>query len=344
MNTHNPKNQGANPPFQVSVIVPIFNGKQFIEKAVQSALIQPEVVEIILIDDGSTDGSLELAEGIAAREDKVKCLYHPGHKNIGLGATRNLGIKHAIAPFVAMLDVDDYFYPERFKITKEVFAKHPDADVVYEMIENVFTSEAVKEAWLAHGNGLTLGIQRKVPPEKVFDLIVENRDGDMGADGLTMKRSFFAKSGYYPTVTKTIGEDTNLLLRMAAVGNLYAGSFEPVAGRLVHGENVSLAPSSQQIDKQVQNYEDALHWIHQHVKDHTKGEKLLQRVLIHNSFKYLGFDKDKSRIKFWQKKKKLYREFPEYRNFKSSVLAIILVLGLFPVIKKGIILLGKLSQ
>lgn len=334
MNSNNSTRKKNNRPFCVSVIVPIFNGKQYIEKAVQSALIQPEVIEVILIDDGSTDGSFELAQQIATQEPKVTCLHHPDHQNIGLGATRNLGIKDAKAPFVAMLDVDDYFYPNRFKVTQEIFTKHPDADVVYEMIENVFTSEATKEAWIAQGNSLTLGIQRKVPPEEVFDLMVKNRDGDMGADGLTIKRSFFATSSYYPTVTKTIGEDTNLLLRMAAVGNLYAGSFEPVAGRLVHGENVSLAPDRQQIDKQVQNYEDALSWLYEHLKDHSKGKKLLLRVLIVNSYKYLDFDNERPRLNFWRKKRQLYNEYPEFRSFRSSILFIILILGLFPFIKK----------
>jgi glycosyltransferase involved in cell wall biosynthesis len=105
----------------VSVIIPVYNAAAYVNKAVESALMQPEVAEILLIEDGSTDNSLAICKTIAEKNDKVKLLFHKNNTNKGAGESRNLGVKNAKSDFIAFLDADDYFLPGRFEAEKKMF-------------------------------------------------------------------------------------------------------------------------------------------------------------------------------------------------------------------------------
>jgi glycosyltransferase involved in cell wall biosynthesis len=78
--------------FAVSVIIPVYNAEQFIEKAIASALFFTEVKEVVVINDGSTDGSLELLRQLRKKDDRLNIYHHKGAVNKGRSASRNLGI------------------------------------------------------------------------------------------------------------------------------------------------------------------------------------------------------------------------------------------------------------
>lgn len=94
--------------FGISVVVPCFNGAAFVGQAIESVISQghPCGLEILVGDDGSTDESANIA---ARYGDLVRILHHPGRKNRGLPATRNLCISEAKFPLLAFLDCDDLF-------------------------------------------------------------------------------------------------------------------------------------------------------------------------------------------------------------------------------------------
>ena len=98
----------------ISVIIPVYNASGFIKNAVKSAHHFDCVSEIILIEDGSTDSSLEVCEELVYRYDKVSLYSHPNHVNKGAGASRNLGIEKANNKWIAFLDADDIFLENRF--------------------------------------------------------------------------------------------------------------------------------------------------------------------------------------------------------------------------------------
>ena len=91
----------------ISVIVPVYNTKEYLERCVSSLTMQTmSDLEICLIDDGSTDGSGELCDQLAAGDARI----HVRHKvNEGQGIARNVGIEMATGTFVAFLDSDDYW-------------------------------------------------------------------------------------------------------------------------------------------------------------------------------------------------------------------------------------------
>ena len=98
----------------VSVVIPVYQAAAFVEQAVESALAQPETGEVLLVEDGSGDGSLAECERLAAGDGRVRLLRHPNGENRGAGASRNLGIEQSTCPLVAFLDADDYYLLGRF--------------------------------------------------------------------------------------------------------------------------------------------------------------------------------------------------------------------------------------
>ena len=116
----------------VSVVIPVYNAAPFLEAAVRSALAQPEVLEVVLVDDAGPDNSLAICERLAATEPKVSLYRHPDHGNRGAAVSRNLGFSKAKGIYVTFLDADDVFLPDRYAAERRIFAEHPDADVVVE--------------------------------------------------------------------------------------------------------------------------------------------------------------------------------------------------------------------
>lgn len=92
--------------YKVSVIIPVYNAEQYIDKCIQSVKNQTlDCIQIILINDGSSDGSKEKCEYWAKEYNNIQLI---NKKNEGAGATRNLGIKEAKGEYIFFLDADDY--------------------------------------------------------------------------------------------------------------------------------------------------------------------------------------------------------------------------------------------
>jgi len=119
-------------PPRVSVVMPVYNAERFLGEAVESVLRQTYGSwELLLIDDGSTDGSRALAERYAAEHpERIRFLHHPGDGNRGASATRNLGIAHARGEYLALLDADDVWMPEKLERQVPLLDAHPEVGVL----------------------------------------------------------------------------------------------------------------------------------------------------------------------------------------------------------------------
>jgi len=110
---------------KVSVIIPFHNAFSFLEKSVSSASNQDETGELILIDDHSTDNSLDLVKKLQQKDDRIIILQN--NSNIsGAAISRNVGVHHASHDYIAFLDADDYYLPERFTSDVLLFLNNPD--------------------------------------------------------------------------------------------------------------------------------------------------------------------------------------------------------------------------
>ena len=121
----------ANP--LVSAIIIFLNGEEFLAEAIDSVLAQDyRPIELLLVDDGSNAAATRLAQDFAHRHPEVvRYLDHPGHGNRGMSASRNLGVQHARGEFVAFLDADDVWLPEKIGEQVAILAEHPQVAMVY---------------------------------------------------------------------------------------------------------------------------------------------------------------------------------------------------------------------
>lgn len=98
----------------ISVIIPVYNAEAYLSRCVDSILAQTCTDwEIILVDDGSTDGSGTLCDTYAARDSRIRVLHQP---NVGIGATRNNGVAAATGSFLAFVDADDSLFPHALEL------------------------------------------------------------------------------------------------------------------------------------------------------------------------------------------------------------------------------------
>jgi len=222
---------------KISVIIPFYNAKDYVTQAVESALNQPETGEVLLIEDNSPDGGLQICRELADKFSKVKLFRHPDGKNHGAAASRNLGIRNATLPFVAFLDADDYYLPDRFHETVEVFNRSKEVDGVYEAIGVTYQNDKVKELFTKLSFKEITTIKDKIDPDALFEKVIEGHFGHFSFDGFTVRKETFRKTGLFSEELKMY-EDTELMLKLCARAILLPGSIDqPIAIRRVHDKN-----------------------------------------------------------------------------------------------------------
>src|SRR5580700_1316546 len=114
----------------VSVIIPVLNGERFIARTLESAVAQTyRPLEVVVVDDGSTDQTPAIVDSVAARDSKIRFFRRP---HSGLSATRNFAISQANGGLIAPLDADDLWHPEKIALQAEVMrTSSPKVGVVY---------------------------------------------------------------------------------------------------------------------------------------------------------------------------------------------------------------------
>jgi glycosyltransferase involved in cell wall biosynthesis len=114
-------------PALVSVIIPAFNVELYLADAVRSAIGQTwKQVELIIVDDGSSDGTGALADRLAAGEERIRVIHQ---RNRGVSAARNAGIAAANGEFVCFLDADDVLLPDKCERQVAFLGQFPDCDL-----------------------------------------------------------------------------------------------------------------------------------------------------------------------------------------------------------------------
>jgi glycosyltransferase involved in cell wall biosynthesis len=125
----------------ISCIVPVFNGERYLREALESIFAQTYCpLEIVIADDGSTDGTSKI---IGSFGDRVRCLKQ---RNQGPSAARNLGLRAATGEFIAFLDADDLWHPEKLTRQMERFHARPELDYCVTYAQNFWSPELDAEA------------------------------------------------------------------------------------------------------------------------------------------------------------------------------------------------------
>lgn len=118
----------------VSCIIIFFNADRlrFFQIAIESVISQTyKHWELLLVDDGSTDDSGRIAMSYARTDSRIRYITHAGGRNRGMSSSRNLGLKNANGEFVAYIDADDYWFPEKLKEQIELMKNNPSAGFLF---------------------------------------------------------------------------------------------------------------------------------------------------------------------------------------------------------------------
>ena len=123
----------TNKPPLVSVVIPFLNGEKFLREAIESVFAQTfSSWELLLVDDGSSDSSTQIAREYADQDcGKVRYFEHYGHGNQGVCASRNLGIRQSRGEMIALLDADDVWLPKKLEQQVAILSTQPQAGMVY---------------------------------------------------------------------------------------------------------------------------------------------------------------------------------------------------------------------
>lgn len=267
---------------RISVIIPVYNAEKYVAQAVESALQFDEVSEVILVEDKSPDNALEVCQNLEQQYDRVKLYQHPDKGNHGAGASRNLGIEKTTGDFIAFLDADDYYLPNRFDAEKKLF-EDQKIDAVYGALGVHYYSEKAKEQYYSlFGDRLTT-VYKKYNPEDVLPGML-NMKGSFGLfsiDALTLRRKSLLEK--VQPVFKThlrLHQDTEFLFRSSYYLKFYPGILDvAVAMRGVHESNRITQVDSKKVKpsitrvmlwKEVNNWAENEPTIPQDIKIHIK--------------------------------------------------------------------------
>jgi len=129
----------------IAVVIPVFNGERFIGDALDSVRSQTEAAsEVVVVDDGSTDGTLREAEQIAREWPALQMVHQ---ENRGVSTARNVGVAHTSAPLIAFLDADDQMVPTRLAAQRAIMMAHPKTGVVIGQVQDELDEGAPAPAW-----------------------------------------------------------------------------------------------------------------------------------------------------------------------------------------------------
>lgn len=213
-------------PF-ISVVVPVYNAEKYVEETVRSVLNQTyRHFEIIVVDDGSTDGSMEIVRSLS------KDIQIVSQTNRGCAAACTAGMKAANGEFIQVLGADDILYPEKFEKQIDVFVVDESLDIVFcDAVKFSADSNNVKKykrrnihhRWMRNRSDLLKVLLKRNVISAVTPLV---------------RKRWYERVGYYDEQLTNL-EDWNAYLRMAQLGARFQYVDEVLAGIRRHEKNKS---------------------------------------------------------------------------------------------------------
>lgn len=248
---------------RVSVVIPVYNAAPYVREAVESALVQPQTAEVVLVEDNSPDDSLAVCQQLVAEYDKVKLYRHPNGENRGAGESRNLGIRKSTQPYIAFLDADDFYLPHHLSVAQQVFEEYPDTDGVYGAADVYYEDEASRQRAerLNAGNRMA-SVPEYIEPDELFR---RNPMPTYSLITLVLKRYVFDIVGMFPNLR--IHQDTVFMVKLAIKCRLRGSELQkPVVMFRTHANNRSSVdmPPSQERQNRLALSEALYSWARYH--------------------------------------------------------------------------------
>ncbi len=208
----------------VSVVLIFLDEEVFLDEAVQSVLDQTLTDwELILVDDGSTDASTRIARDWATRDPRICYIDHERHENRGMAASRNLGVANSTAPYLAFMDADDVWIPEKLAEQVDLLDRMPD-------IAMVNGAMVLWHSWdptsaLRDTVALTGAVEnhRYDPPDAALNIYPLVPVDGAGVD-LMVRRAVFDEVGGFEERFRGMYEDQSFLIKVFLRYSVYISS------------------------------------------------------------------------------------------------------------------------
>ncbi|EYD75958.1 Glycosyltransferase involved in cell wall biogenesis-like protein [Rubellimicrobium mesophilum DSM 19309] len=192
---------------RVSAIIIFLNEERFLAEAIASVRAQTfDDWELILVDDGSTDASPSIAHAVAAQDPRIRVVTHPGGENRGMSASRNRGLAEARGDYVAFLDGDDVWLPQKLAEQVAILDAEPRCGMLYgrTMLWHSWNPEAADRDGF-----LDLGVEpgRSYDPPVLYRLLLRNRAQAPTTNNAILRRSLADQVGGFEDEFRTLFED-----------------------------------------------------------------------------------------------------------------------------------------
>ena len=185
----------------ISVVIPVFNGEKTINETIQSVLKQTlSDLEIIVIDDGSQDRTLEIVQSI--QDGRIQVFSYP---NAGVSPSRNRGFSHAGAEFISFLDADDLWLPDKLESQFRALQENPQAAIAYSWTDYIDESGQ----WLHPSDRITV-------QGEAYERILLGNFLESGSNALIRREAFTKVGGFDESLVGP--EEWDLFIRIAAAG------------------------------------------------------------------------------------------------------------------------------
>lgn len=194
----------------VSAITIFLNCEKYIEEAIESVFAQTyDNWELLLVDDGSTDNSTAIALRYAQEyPHKVRYLEHPDHQNRGMSATRNLGIRNAKGEYIAFLDADDIWLPQKLEQQLATMDSQPEAEIVFGPTQYWYswTSNPL-DSKRDSLRGIDIPPNRLLQPPKLLSLLLQGKANTPGTCSILIRRKVVEEIGGFEEDFRGMYED-----------------------------------------------------------------------------------------------------------------------------------------
>jgi glycosyltransferase involved in cell wall biosynthesis len=209
----------------VSVVMPNYNNEKFIAESIRGVQNQSYGnIELIIVDDGSTDGSLEAVKKAAAGDGRVRIIPHA--RNMGLSSARNTALKNSKGYYIGFCDSDDIWLPEKLDIQIEAFDRNPEVGVVHG--DSIIIDAAGNLTGERFGS--IYATEKRIRDGFIFNDLI--RANYISVPTVLLRRACFEGIGLFPENLKWL-EDWMYMLRLANKCRFLYIS-EPVAKYRVH--------------------------------------------------------------------------------------------------------------
>ena len=266
----------------VSAIIIFWNEEQFIEEAIESVFAQIyDHWELLLVDDGSSDRSSEIARRYAEQyPDKVRYLEHQAHENRGMSASRNLGVRNAKGSYISYLDGDDVWLPNKLAEQVAIMESHPAADMVLAPLLMWFSwtgnsqDRHLDQPYGVGNNGKHPYADTLVNPPRLLALFL--RYEQYIPSGFLAKRDLMAQTGSYEESFLDAYSDAVALVKVCLTSPVYVSGKRWYRYRKHTASNTYLSRLQGKEDEELQTY---LNWVEAYFNQQKVQDQELRTIL-----------------------------------------------------------------